>query len=202
MRAMERAVAQLSPAPEAVFVDGPYVPAALDERFGKHAVPLVKGDSRCFSIAAASVIAKVTRDRIMVDLHKEFPQYNFAQHKGYPTLEHKTAVHKHGPCRVHRRTFQPLKSWFPVEAPAEVEKSGEGEAKEQQKQKQKTGKASKKPAAAAVKRVTKKSAEAAPAASAGPASSSDVVPAGKTSQRGGKREAGSAARPPTKKHRV
>ena len=129
MRAMERAVEQLKPAPESVFVDGPYVPAALAETYGKHAVPLIKGDSRCFSVAAASVIAKVTRDRIMVELDREFPQYNFAQHKGYPTAAHKAAVFKHGPCRVHRRTFQPLKSWFPVEATPSPSGDG-GEAAE------------------------------------------------------------------------
>jgi ribonuclease HII len=66
------------------------------------------------SIAAASVIAKVTRDRIMVELDAKYPDYGFAVHKGYPTPAHKAAIAKHGPCDVHRRTFAPLKVWFPL----------------------------------------------------------------------------------------
>ena len=66
---------------------------------------LVDGDARCASVAAASIVAKVTRDRIMLELDKQFPEYGFAQHKGYATPEHLAALDRHGPCSVHRRTF-------------------------------------------------------------------------------------------------
>jgi ribonuclease HII len=66
---------------------------------------LVDGDARCASVAAASIVAKVTRDRIMLELDKQFPEYGFAQHKGYATPEHLAALDRHGPCPVHRRTF-------------------------------------------------------------------------------------------------
>ena len=66
---------------------------------------LVGGDARCASVAAASIVAKVTRDRIMRELDKEFPEYGFAQHKGYATPDHLAALDRHGPCRIHRRTF-------------------------------------------------------------------------------------------------
>jgi hypothetical protein len=70
----------------------------------------VKGDSRCFSIAAASIIAKVTRDRIMTQYAAEFPGYGFEEHKGYAVPEHKAALRKLGPCTLHRQTF--LAQWF------------------------------------------------------------------------------------------
>jgi ribonuclease HII len=66
---------------------------------------LVDGDARCASVAAASIIAKVTRDRIMRELDTQFPEYGFAQHKGYATPEHLAALDRHGPCSVHRRSF-------------------------------------------------------------------------------------------------
>ena len=70
---------------------------------------IVKGDSKSISIAAASIIAKVTRDAIMKKLHKKYPLYNFIQHKGYPTKAHKGAILKYGPCPVHRQTFKGVK---------------------------------------------------------------------------------------------
>ena len=76
---------------------------------------MVKGDSKCYAIAAASIIAKVTRDRLMLESHAQYPQYNFARHKGYGVPEHMAAIRAHGPCPIHRRTFAPLKGWFPVE---------------------------------------------------------------------------------------
>lgn len=109
MRAMERAVASLPSPPQLVLVDGPRVPAGLASDEALTAEPVVKGDSKSYSIAAASVIAKVTRDRIMMKVHAEYPQYGFAQHKGYPTRDHVAAVHRHGPCPIHRRTFAPIK---------------------------------------------------------------------------------------------
>jgi ribonuclease HII len=66
---------------------------------------LVDGDARCASVAAASIVAKVTRDRIMLELDKQFPEYGFAQHKGYATPDHLAALDRHGPCPVHRRSF-------------------------------------------------------------------------------------------------
>ena len=66
---------------------------------------LVDGDARCASVAAASIVAKVTRDRIMRELDTQFPEYGFAQHKGYATPDHLAALDRHGPCPVHRRSF-------------------------------------------------------------------------------------------------
>ncbi len=68
-------------------------------------VPIVHGDALSYSIAAASIVAKVTRDRMMVELDKIYPQYNFAKHKGYGTREHIKNLQKYGPCPIHRRTF-------------------------------------------------------------------------------------------------
>ena len=63
------------------------------------------GDARCATVAAASIIAKVTRDRIMLDVDGQFPEYGFARHKGYATAEHLAALDRHGPCPLHRRSF-------------------------------------------------------------------------------------------------
>ena len=71
--------------------------------------PLVKGDARSYSIAAASVLAKVTRDRLMLEYDRQWPVYGFAEHKGYGTPQHLAALAKHGPCPIHRRSFAPLK---------------------------------------------------------------------------------------------
>lgn len=71
---------------------------------------VVKGDEKVFSCAAASVLAKVTRDRIMVKYHKEYPPYGFNRHKGYPTESHFKALKKYGPCKIHRRTFWPVRA--------------------------------------------------------------------------------------------
>ena len=67
---------------------------------------VVKGDSKCASIAAASVLAKVLRDYIMEKYHLMYPQYNFLKHKGYPTKEHFEAIRQYGPCPIHRRSFR------------------------------------------------------------------------------------------------
>ncbi|GFR51375.1 hypothetical protein Agub_g13802, partial [Astrephomene gubernaculifera] len=71
---------------------------------------VVKGDATCSCIAAASCIAKVTRDRLMLELDKQYPQYGFAQHKGYGVPAHMEAIRTHGPSAVHRRSFEPIKS--------------------------------------------------------------------------------------------
>lgn len=103
-QAMNEALAQLSPPPEHTLVDGLRAPCL---RFAHTAV--VRGDSLSYSIAAASVIAKVTRDRLMVACDRLYPAYGFARHKGYGTPEHLAALAKHGPCPLHRRSFAPLK---------------------------------------------------------------------------------------------
>jgi ribonuclease HII len=71
-------------------------------------VAVIDGDACCAAIAAASILAKVTRDRLMVELDAVFPGYGFARHKGYPTPEHLKALHRLGPCPVHRRSFAPV----------------------------------------------------------------------------------------------
>ena len=102
--AMRRAVAQLDPQPQHVLIDGlPVRPFSIAQ------TALVAGDTLSFSIAAASVIAKVTRDRIMVEHDAKFPGYDFARHKGYGTPQHLAALKKHGPCPIHRRSFLPVR---------------------------------------------------------------------------------------------
>jgi len=103
-RAMNLALEQLNPAPQHVLVDGRPVKSL---RFPH--TPLVKGDCRSYSIAAASVLAKVTRDRMMVAFDKQFPRYGFAEHKGYATPQHYAAIAAHGPCAIHRRSFSPFR---------------------------------------------------------------------------------------------
>ena len=86
-------------------IDGNRVP----ENMPVEATSVIKGDGCIFSIAAASLIAKVTRDRIMLDADKKYPEYNFAKHKGYGTKEHMAAITTHGPCPIHRLTFRPIR---------------------------------------------------------------------------------------------
>jgi ribonuclease HII len=100
---MRSAAMALDPKPDAVLIDGKPV-----KQYPLHHVALVKGDSLSYSIAAASIIAKVTRDRLMVALAQAHPEYGFECHKGYPTPAHLAALRKHGPCPHHRRTFAPV----------------------------------------------------------------------------------------------
>jgi ribonuclease HII len=102
-RAMNQALLALQPPPQHVLVDGLRVNTLAFPQ-----TPLVKGDSRSYSIAAASVLAKVTRDRLMEQYDRVYPQYGFAQHKGYPTPGHIAALARHGPCPIHRRSFSPV----------------------------------------------------------------------------------------------
>lgn len=105
--AMKEALAGLSPAPQALLLDALTLPdISLPQR------SLIKGDARCLSIAAASVIAKVTRDRLMLQLHEEYPVYGFAQHKGYGTPVHLAALQKHGPTPHHRQSFAPVRELY------------------------------------------------------------------------------------------
>ncbi len=98
--AMRRAVEALSQAPDLVLVDGNQAPPLSVETR-----TIVRGDSLSASIAAASILAKVSRDRLMVEVDKLYPQYGFARHKGYGTAFHVAMLKKYGPCPVHRRSF-------------------------------------------------------------------------------------------------
>jgi ribonuclease HII len=102
-QAMRLAVAKLSVQPDHVLIDGlPVRPFPIKQ------TALVGGDGLSLSIAAASVIAKVTRDRMMLDFDSQFPEYGFAQHKGYGTPQHLERLRQHGPSPIHRRTFLPV----------------------------------------------------------------------------------------------
>lgn len=101
MLAMERAVKEMELLPDKVLVDGNRIPKGLPVS----AEALVKGDGKSASIAAASVLAKVTRDRLMGKLHEHYPQYDFAKHKGYPTKEHYEKIKRYGISPCHRRSF-------------------------------------------------------------------------------------------------
>jgi ribonuclease HII len=102
-RAMNDALAQLNP--EHALVDGRPVKTMRVPQ-----TAIVKGDARSYSIAAASVLAKVTRDRLMLEFDRQWPIYGFAAHKGYGTARHLAALAAHGPCPIHRRSFAPLKA--------------------------------------------------------------------------------------------
>jgi ribonuclease HII len=101
--AMAEAVAKLSAAPKLVLIDGNKAP-----RLPMQCRTIVKGDAKCLSIAAASIIAKVTRDRIMMQLARDYPGYGFERHKGYGTEEHQAAIEKLGISVLHRRSFRPV----------------------------------------------------------------------------------------------
>ena len=104
-KAMRMAIGSLGIRPEHVLIDGQPLP----EKFYPQ-TPIVGGDRKSFSVAAASIVAKVTRDRMMVAYDETYPQYGFAQHKGYGTKKHVQALLVHGPCEIHRRTFR-IKGW-------------------------------------------------------------------------------------------
>ncbi len=111
--AMIKAVKNLKVKPDFLVLDGNFTLSA--EALAKAGInplisqkSIIKGDEKVFSIAAASILAKVTRDRIMVRYHKKYPKYGFAKHKGYPTKHHFKMLKKYGPCKIHRRTFYPV----------------------------------------------------------------------------------------------
>ncbi len=104
IKAMEEAIANLDIPPDYVIVDGRMkLPTVCPLQC------IVRGDSQSLSIAAASIIAKVTRDRIMSEHDRLYPQYGFCRHKGYPTRAHKKALKDHGPSPIHRMSFRPLR---------------------------------------------------------------------------------------------
>ena len=105
--AMKKAVETLKITPGLLLIDGNQ---KIDSNLNQWAI--VKGDSRSLSIAAASVLAKVTRDRIMDDYHKLYPQYGFDRHKGYGTKIHRNQIQEYGPCPVHRKTFKGVSEYI------------------------------------------------------------------------------------------
>ncbi|HXY53316.1 MAG TPA: ribonuclease HII [Nitrospirota bacterium] len=109
--AMERALETLALRPDYLLIDALILPRVpLPQK------PLIKGDCRSHSIAAASILAKVTRDRLMLELHEKFPQYNFQKNKGYGTREHMELLRRHGPCDAHRKSFNPVAQMLRGEA--------------------------------------------------------------------------------------
>lgn len=105
--AMKRAVAGLDCRPDHLLVDGKFsVPVNIPQ------TTFVNGERESASIAAASIVAKVSRDRLMLELHNDFPCYNFHKNKGYPTREHRMLIEQHGPCAVHRPTFKGVKEFL------------------------------------------------------------------------------------------
>ncbi len=104
-QAMREAISHLTPAPQFLLIDG---------RIRLQTLPtpqqaVIRGDAKSLSIAAASILAKVTRDRQMIEFDAQYPQYGFARHKGYGTAQHMAALDEYGPCAIHRFTFSPLK---------------------------------------------------------------------------------------------
>lgn len=105
VEAMKQSVAQLDPFPQFLLLDGRM-------RLQNHPLPqrsVIRGDALSLSIAAASILAKVTRDRMMKEMNREFPYYGFSQHKGYCTKGHVAALDKFGPCPIHRYSFAPIR---------------------------------------------------------------------------------------------
>jgi ribonuclease HII len=101
LMSMAMSVDNLNPQPDYLLVDGKFkIPSVLPQE------PIVRGDSLSISIAAASIVAKVTRDRLMEIYHLYYPHFGFPQHKGYPTKAHKEAIREFGPCPIHRRSFK------------------------------------------------------------------------------------------------
>lgn len=109
--AMAKAVEDLGVEPDFLLVDGNFKIYCLPAGRQVRQKSIIAGDQKVFSIAAASIIAKVTRDRLMQKYHKKYPQYNFLQNKGYPTKAHFTALEKFGACKIHRKSFYPVSSY-------------------------------------------------------------------------------------------
>ncbi len=104
LQAMFQALNRLAPKPEAILVDGKHCPPWPGLRMA-----VIQGDGRVPAISAASVLAKVHRDRLLQQLDGQYPQYGFARHKGYPTRAHLEALREHGPCPVHRMSYRPVR---------------------------------------------------------------------------------------------
>jgi ribonuclease HII len=109
--AMRKAIGKLNPAPDIILVDG-----RNDPGIKKSNIKTIEdGDAKSMSIAAASVIAKVYRDKIMMEQDKIYPQYGFSRHKGYGTSAHMVALHKYGVCEIHRKSYKPVKRLLKVD---------------------------------------------------------------------------------------
>jgi len=107
LKAMVLAIGNLPIPPDFVLIDGPQgIALSIPQK------PIRKGDGLSNSIAAASIVAKVTRDRMMLECHQKYPQYNFARHKGYGTKEHRRAIERFGVCELHRKTFRGVKEYL------------------------------------------------------------------------------------------
>ncbi len=105
--AMSMATLNLTPQPDCLLIDGPFrISSHLSQK------PIAKGDTLSVSIAAASIVAKVTRDRLMETYHEYYPQFEFYKHKGYPTRAHKEAIREFGYCPIHRKTFRGVKEYL------------------------------------------------------------------------------------------
>jgi ribonuclease HII len=104
LKAMARALAALCILPKAALIDGKFVPPGMSVK----ATAIIDGDASHACIAAASIVAKVIRDRKMIALDKHYPHYGFASHKGYSTRQHIEALNRHGPCPLHRKSFAPV----------------------------------------------------------------------------------------------
>ncbi len=107
LKAMALAIQNLPIFPDFILIDG-----SQGITFPVPQKTIRKGDQLCNSIAAASIVAKVTRDRMMLECHRQYPQYNFARHKGYGTEEHRKAIEKFGACNLHRKTFRGVKEYL------------------------------------------------------------------------------------------
>jgi len=107
LHAMKKAVLSMSVHPDFLLVDGNQsVPVTIPQQ------TLVKGESKSSSVAAASIVAKVVRDNLMDQYHLQYPQYNFQQNRGYPTLEHREAIRVYGPCAIHRQSFKGVREYI------------------------------------------------------------------------------------------
>ena len=116
--AMAMAVKNLAPQPDYLLVDGIFpISTDLPQQ------PIAKGDALSISIAAASIIAKVTRDRLMQKYHHYYPQFDFPKHKGYPTLAHREAIRKFGCCPIHRKSFKGVKEFIYAKHPAKIRRT-------------------------------------------------------------------------------
>lgn len=104
VEAMKRALAGLQPPPDAVLVDAYRIPG-----LPMHHQPVIRGDQKVRSVAAASIVAKVHRDALMIEMDRQYPGYGFAVHKGYGTKEHQWALRRLGPCAIHRPSFEPVR---------------------------------------------------------------------------------------------
>ena len=116
--AMAMAVKNLAPRPDYLLVDGTF-PISTD--LPQH--PIAKGDTLSISIAAASIVAKVTRDRLMQKYHHYYPQFDFPKHKGYPTQAHKEAIRKFGCCPIHRKSFKGVKEFVNAKHPTKIRRA-------------------------------------------------------------------------------